>query len=602
MFLRKGERRVRAVADAVAGLRGVDLAGRVGRGDEPLALAAEAIARVTGRPVSDGELAAGIALCDGVALDDGDVGDTSVLLALPTLYHGIRGVHRASATERDAARHAEWLRPVAAELGLRVGLLESGGDGPEADIVCGFVDEFAYHGIRSWLLGEPFERRVVVVDDLDIILVDRGDATLTITAPPDDVGHEWQRWAADTAEELVLDKHFTRYGPTVSLMPAGIEHILDLVDLTDVYREHVPVFRMVRSALTAPAEARMVIASTTVRNHLLRYDLVTGVGVVDETAARQLRELYDLSVRPRKADVPAHDDVVCANDDALEKAVRAAVRDSDRPVIVVAATDELTAFAPDGDALGPDEPVPHGPHLLIGIGRHHTRRRDLRLARAAADARFFMTAEHVANKGGRDLRPRDVTAQVAKWQANHELAGHYFHADRRVEADVREAHVDDLTARCAALDADAFPQVLHDHLDTLTGHYRDGDLGYRELLDLLTELYPCALPPRPPEDLAAAVRADADRALTERVAAVGGVDRFARLIQEVVASVRDKLWRAHLVNLDTLLVVCRHTIREQRLAAGFTERAGEQFALLWLELVAETISYAFMLQLEPDPR
>jgi hypothetical protein len=602
MFLRKGERRVRAVAAAVAELRGADLVGRGAEGDERLALAAEAIARVTGQPVSDKELAAGIALCDGAALDDGDVGDTSVLLALPTLYHANRGVHHVSATERDAARHAEWLRPVAAELGLRVGLLEPGGSAPEADIVCGVVDEFAYDGLRAWLSGVPFDRRVAVVDDLDIVLLDRGGATPTITAPREEDTLEWRRWAEDTAARLALGQHFTRHGQDVSLTPSGIDHILGQVDLTDVYRDHVPVFPMVRAVLTGTAETRMALASTTVRNHLLRYELVTGVGVVDETAARRLRELYDLPARPRKADVPAHDDVVCADDDALRAAVLAAVRASDRPVIVAAATDELTAFAPDGDVLGPDDPIPHGPHLLVGIGRHRTRRRDLRLARAAADARFFMTTEHVADKGGRELRPRDVTAQVARWQANDELAGHYFHADGRVEADVREAHLDDLTARCAALDADAFPQVLHDHLDTLTGHYRDGDLGYRELLDLLGELYPCALPTRPPADLAAAVRTDADRALAERIVAVGGADILARLIQQVVASVRDKLWRAHLVNLETLMVVCRHTIPPRRLAAGFTERAGQQFDLLWLELVAETISYVFMLRFEPDPR
>ncbi len=608
MFVRRAGRRVRAVVDGVARLGDADLSSRVAavRGAEVgsvecLSLAVAAVARTIGRPLTDGEVAAGVALCAGIALDDLGISDTSVVLAVPTVAHAVRGggTHHVSPTHDDAVRHAAWLGPVAAAVGLRVGLLEPGDqatrrESHRADIVCGAVDEFAYDVLRDWLTWEEepvtAARRVAVVDQVDVVLLDLGDTTPRVSAPADSAdsaADEWRQWAADTAKQLG-DRHRTPEG----LSADGIQHILDLVDLTDVYRDRVPVFRMVADTLAGRREPDMVLARTTVRNHLLRYDLVTGVGVVDETAARRLRELYDLPARPRKADVPARDDVVCADDDELREAVRAAARDSDRPVVFAAATDELTAFAPD--ALGPADPVPHGPHLLVGIGRHLTRRRDLRLARAAAEARFFVTVAHVEAKGG-GHEPH----KVAKWQANHELAVHYYYADRRAEDDVREAHLDELTARCTALTEETFRQHLHDHLDTLVGHLRDGDLGYRELLELLGELYPCDLPAQPPADLAGAVMADADRALAARVAEVG--PHLATVVTQVVASVRDRLWRGHLVNLGTLGVVCWHTLPQRNRAAGFAERAGDQFALLWLELVAETISYVFNLEIESAP-
>lgn len=240
MFTRRAGRRVRAVVDGVARLRDADLASWVAavRGTdagsvECLSLAVAAVTEAIGRPVTDDEVAAGVALCAGVALDDLGISDTPVVLAVPAVAHALLGgTHHVSPTHDDAVRHAAWLRPVAAVLGLRIGLLEPG-DGQaarreshQAEIVCGAVNEFAYDVLRDWLTwDEPVTvaRRVAVIDQLDVVLLDLGDTTPQITMPSaasaDSAAHdEWQRWAerAGSSSRCCGSSSSRRRSPTCS--------------------------------------------------------------------------------------------------------------------------------------------------------------------------------------------------------------------------------------------------------------------------------------------------------------------------------------------------------------------------------------------------
>ena len=131
MFRRGPDRQRRAIDQIAEGLRGIDtsqLAERVqalrtdaARGAEAtallpdcLALTAEAASRVTGVRPSEVDLAAGAELCAGVALDDRQLTDPALVLALPTVLRAVAGgVHLLAPTQQDAARHAAWLRPVA---------------------------------------------------------------------------------------------------------------------------------------------------------------------------------------------------------------------------------------------------------------------------------------------------------------------------------------------------------------------------------------------------------------------------------------------------------------------------------------------------------
>jgi len=194
-----------------------------------------------------------------------------------------------------------------------------------------------------------------------------------------------------------------------------------------------------------------------------------------------------------------------------------------------------------------------------------------------------------------------VTTFVADRQNHLELSRFYQDEARRVLADLRAAQLDELTEYCAALfdeqTVSGLQRVLRGYLDTLVKEHRG---RYADLRDAVSDLYPTELPPRPPANLASAVRADADRALAERVREVedrAGADAMARLIDLVVRTVRDRNWRGHLVDLDTLSTVCGYTVPANRFRAELTARAAERFSVLWRELVRDVIGYVHQVEL-----
>jgi preprotein translocase subunit SecA len=256
-------------------------------------------------------------------------------------------VHLLAPSHEDAARRAEWLRPVAGRLGLRVSLLEPG-DGQdrraacyEADIVCGKADEFAFDVLRNSLAWRPHEQvavrqDVAVLDQIDTVLLDQGGSRPMISAPGA-IDHDQLQDAETEAAQLEPDHHFFVSGGTPQLTPTGVDHVVELIDLPEVFRAHVPVFDLVTAALAArvsnlsgrdyeitdgevvakvplsngvqeaiavhnglvptTATASTTLAVTTARQHIQQYEFVTGLGVITGTAARGLRELYGAASR-----------------------------------------------------------------------------------------------------------------------------------------------------------------------------------------------------------------------------------------------------------------------------------------------------------------
>lgn len=700
VFQRRRDRRHRAIGKLAAGLREIDsrqltervLALRVNarRGvaaaallPECLALTAEAARRVTGESPSDADLVAGATLCAGVAMDDRHLADPALVLALPTVLHAVHagGAHLLAPTQHDAARRAAWLRPVAELLGLRVSLLEphedkaTRGRHHQAEIVCGQVSEFAFDVLRDWLTEDAADRvgaprRAAVIDQIDVVLLDRGDLESMISAPVK-VDHDWHRWAEDAASRLWRAEHAELSGYAALLSPAGFATVLELLELADVYRDHVPVFDLVSSALVAQrgfrrgldyevvggevvaasevpdrvtaaltvheglplTTAKVTLAATTERCQVRRYPFVAGIGVIDPTAARQLRELGGLSTRTGDPDGAGADDVACVDDEIRMRGVRAATRaahDSGRAVVLAAATAAQRATIPADLSrndqvvvVGPDDPIPDGWRhaVLIGIGRSRTRRRDIRLARTTESARFYLTTAELTSMAGdqaeqllskvlpataRPVSNAEVTALVAQRQNDTELSHFFRHERRRLTADLREAQLDELTARCAALSGEqaigTFRRLTHNHLDALIREHRG---RYPDLRDAIARLYPCELPPWPPTSLATAAHADADRAFTARAREIeeqAGVGAMARMIYLVTRNVRDRRWRGHLADLHTLSTVCAYTVAQGHLAAQLTARAEERFSTLWRAVVEEIIAYVHQLELGPASR
>jgi preprotein translocase subunit SecA len=648
MFRRRSTHRaIDAAVGAVRGLGAAELAERVRAMRDRaapaadllpdcLAVTAEAASRVTGGRPAEEDLAAGAELCAGAVLDERRLTDPALVLAVPTVLHAVAGgsAHLIAPTQQDAARRAAWLRPVAERLGLAVSLLEPGDDQEtrrrhhRAEIVCGHVDEFAYDTLRDWLTDDPADRvlpapHAAVVDHIDVVLLDRGDHEPRIAAPVA-VDHDWHTWAADLAARLRPDEHVRVFGRSAVLTAAGFAEVLDDLDhdLADVHADHAPVLRLLNAALTARlvyrrgvdyevagdevvvpgapshlvealtvheglplATVSTTLATTTVRRYVLRYPFRTGVGVLDPTAARCLREVTGLRVSPGDAASRGSEEVF-VDDEARLRAVRVAL-ETGRPVVLAAGTDEHRAGLPDGaTVIGPADPVPADTDaLLIGVGRGPTRRRDIRLAVAAGEVRWYLT---------------EAEPTVAD-QLERELIRFYQDESVRLVADIRETHLDELTEYCAALfEGDAvggFERILRGHVDLLVERHRGYYAGLRTAV---ARLYPTDLPEEPPASLKAAVRADADRALAARIREIedlAGAATMPRLIHQVVRNVRDRNWRGHLADLETLSAVCGYSVPANRFRAEFTTRAARRFAELWQETIGDIVAYTFNVRL-----
>lgn len=344
---------------------GVDTVRLYPAGDEPtelgyqcLAVTAAAAARVTGADATDYDLGVGVSLLDGLAVDDEHLDDPALVLALPAVFRAVydETVHLISPTQHDAAGRAAWLRPVAELLGLRVDLLDPDDDYEhraaryDADIICGAHAQFAFDVLRNSLARDADDlvsatTEAAVIDRVDTVLIDEAYTPLNLTSPVQ-VDGGWHRWADDMARRLEHDHHFVIWLRTARLTPAGVTHVREHLDLADAYRDHVPVFRLVEAALavrecyrrgrhyelsdgavtgnqfptrvreaiavheglpvtTAPA----TVAMTSGRAHILRYDFVTGIGVVTQAAARRLKKAYGLRAHARRGSDTAGDDV-----------------------------------------------------------------------------------------------------------------------------------------------------------------------------------------------------------------------------------------------------------------------------------------------------
>lgn len=631
MFPRRSAKRRRAPASGPAEL----LPGCLAR-------TADAVTRVTGARPPAADLDAGAALCAGLALDDRLVTDRAPALTVPIVLHALQGetVHFLAPTAHRAAGFAAWLEPVAEVLGLRVGLLDAGDDHEtrarryDAQVVCGTASEFAYDELRNWLSWSAADRvasrsRVAVVDEIDTVLLDQGPWIPRIAGPVP-VGHDWHQWAEAIAPQLERGHHVEVAAGKAVLTPPGVEHLLERIDLRAAYRDHVPVFSLVTAAVIArefwrrgrdyqvsgdevrptgpafPAGVRealtvheglslttadVVLAATTVRGHLLAYEFVAGIGVLPGDAERQLRELYGLRVRTVRGGAPAGRELLFEDDESRMAAMRMAAGANGRPVLYAAATRDLVAavrgFAGDGTVLGPDDPIGEDRHaMLLAAGRPRHQWREIRLARAADDARFYLTAAELKATPSEEYRYEDEFA--------------------RVQADVREAQREQLdSARGRLTGEDAlggFEDVMGEHLDWLAAHYRRGELDYPELLGALGELYPCGLPGSPPPDVAVAVRADARRAFVQRcaeLAAEVGADGTKQLAGQVALSVAHKWWREHLADLDTLAVVCR-IVRPRRRGTEFSTRAAELFSASWPEFIEQTMRHFFHVEVRRE--
>jgi preprotein translocase subunit SecA len=162
----------------------------------PTAFAAvrEASKRTTGLRHFDEQMIGGITLHEG-RIAEMRTGEGKTLVAtLPAYLNALtgKGVHIVTVNDYLARRDASWMGPVYEELGLTVGVIQSGQDPLEkrvaygADITFGTNNEFGFDYLRSnmaFTLEDRLQRELnfAIVDEVDSILIDEARTPLIIS-------------------------------------------------------------------------------------------------------------------------------------------------------------------------------------------------------------------------------------------------------------------------------------------------------------------------------------------------------------------------------------------------------------------------------------
>jgi len=170
---------------------------------------------------------------------------TGALAAIQLVQSG-RTVWISTANDYLARRDAQWMQPLYAALGIRVGVIAEGAPQSQrrgeysADVVYGTLREFGFDYLRGRLAerhpahrdaalagADPFHN-ALIVDEADSLLIDEAVIPLVLSQPAgaDEAVAGCYVWAAGEAPGYVCDQHYERTGHCVSLTPAGRDRLL----------------------------------------------------------------------------------------------------------------------------------------------------------------------------------------------------------------------------------------------------------------------------------------------------------------------------------------------------------------------------------------
>ena len=221
--LKRHSRAVAKINELEAGLQGEDDAqlreradqyrSRLAEGEamdallpEVFALVREAARRSLGMRHFDVQLLGGIVLHEG-GIAEMRTGEGKTLVAtLPACLHALAGesVHVVTVNDYLARRDADWMRPIYERLGVDVGVIVQGLDGPQrkaayaAGVTYGTNNEFGFDYLRDNMVFRP-EHRVMrgrefgIVDEVDSILIDEARTPLIISGPAEDSTDLYQK-------------------------------------------------------------------------------------------------------------------------------------------------------------------------------------------------------------------------------------------------------------------------------------------------------------------------------------------------------------------------------------------------------------------------
>ncbi|MCF0216235.1 MAG: preprotein translocase subunit SecA [Fibrobacteraceae bacterium] len=212
-----------------------------------------------------------VQMIGGLVLHEGSIAEMAtgegktLAAALPVYLNGLggHGVHVVTVNDYLAGRDAKQMGKVYKFLGLTVGLIVNGLNSEQrresynSDVTYGTNNEFGFDYLRDNMAVEPDqlvqrELNFCIVDEVDSILIDEARTPLIISGPAEDATDKYAK-ANEVAKKLIKNKDFSvdEKDKNIQLTEKGVNHIQELLGITNLYGEHADWVHFFDQALRA---------------------------------------------------------------------------------------------------------------------------------------------------------------------------------------------------------------------------------------------------------------------------------------------------------------------------------------------------------------
>ena len=233
---------------------------------EAFAAVREAAKRTLGQRHYDVQLIGGMVLHQG-KIAEMKTGEGKTLVATAPAYLNAlsgKGVHVVTVNDYLARRDSSWMGQIYQKLGLTVGVIQHGLEGPErreayhCDITYGTNNEFGFDYLRDnmvWDLADKVQRDLnfSIVDEVDNILIDEARTPLIISGQAEESTDKYTLFARlvprlKREEDFTIDEKFR----TITLTEQGIANMERWLGLQNLYDpSHYDLTRYLDQALKA---------------------------------------------------------------------------------------------------------------------------------------------------------------------------------------------------------------------------------------------------------------------------------------------------------------------------------------------------------------
>ncbi|HSL26201.1 MAG TPA: preprotein translocase subunit SecA, partial [Acidimicrobiia bacterium] len=360
------EPELEAISDEDLAARTVEFRQRLENGEalddltvEAFATVREAAKRALGQRHFDVQVIGALTLHRGMVAEMKTGEGKTLVSTMPAYLNALpgTGVHIVTVNDYLAARDAEWMGAIHRNLGLVVGLIQTGMTSAErqpayaADITYGTNNEFGFDYLRDNMAMRASDRvqrghPYAIVDEVDSILIDEARTPLIISGRLSDSAR-WYRDFARIADRLRRDEHYevdeakrqvitTEEGVSRVEEILGVENIYDhaavdfvhhlesalrakelyhkdveyLIDngevkIVDEFTGRVLEGRRYSEGLHQAIEAKegvrikeenQTLATITLQNYFRLYKKLAGMTGTAETEAPELAQIYGLEV------------------------------------------------------------------------------------------------------------------------------------------------------------------------------------------------------------------------------------------------------------------------------------------------------------------